>query len=232
MANFQTHIAASAGISMVLGTVLYGAHMVNAPQAVSLIVLGSIGGVLPDIDADQSKALRMVFQLLSAVVAFFIMFKLLNKTGVLFGLIMWGFIFAGIRFSLCHYFCELTKHRGIFHSLPMGAVFGFAITAIAYHWLHLTISVAWFAGIFLFLGYAIHLIIDEGGGFRDPKRAFKNFFVSIGKLLGFGNWYTFFAVYIIAVVLFFFTPSIKEFYNQVFLHAVWMKISNSIMPVV
>jgi len=59
MANFKTHVSVAAALSGVLATGFLAAG-VAAPKDVWLyFAMGTVGGVLPDIDADHSIPGRM-----------------------------------------------------------------------------------------------------------------------------------------------------------------------------
>jgi membrane-bound metal-dependent hydrolase YbcI (DUF457 family) len=55
----------------------------------------------------------------------------------------------------------MSYHRGIYHSVLAGLFFAF-VTAIAYYYvLGRHEGVSWLAGGFMFIGYMIHLVLDE-----------------------------------------------------------------------
>lgn len=51
MADFKTHISVAAGASFVAGLSAYTLGMATIPQTLFIIMLGGIGGILPDIDS-------------------------------------------------------------------------------------------------------------------------------------------------------------------------------------
>jgi hypothetical protein len=55
----------------------------------------------------------------------------------------------------------MSYHRGIYHSVLAGVLFAF-LTAIAYYYvLGRHEGVSWLAGGFMFIGYMVHLVLDE-----------------------------------------------------------------------
>ena len=70
MANFRTHISVAAGIGAAATS--YGLYIGLWPlaHAPSLVLLTALGGVMPDIDADKSRSVRLIFTVLAIVAAF------------------------------------------------------------------------------------------------------------------------------------------------------------------
>ena len=58
-------------------------------------------------------------------------------------------------------FRHFTHHRGIFHTIPMGVLFGLSVCISSYYLLHNTLELSWIYGSTLFIGFITHLIFDE-----------------------------------------------------------------------
>jgi hypothetical protein len=126
-----------------------------------LFLVGVIGGLLPDIDADNSKPVRGFFTLLGAMVSFVASFSLVGRFPVLELALIWGGVFVAVRYGVLELFARLTVHRGIWHSWLAVAFVGLACANAGYHLVGLSALDAWLAAAFLGLGYLTHLCLDE-----------------------------------------------------------------------
>lgn len=142
-------------------TSLLIADLASVEEVTLYFTLGTIGGVLPDLDSDHSRSLRVVFFLASLLAAFAIVFGLATRFSLVELLAVWIGVFVGIRYGLLSMFTRLTSHRGLFHSVPAALFCGFATAAVSHHYFTLPALVAWMAGTYVTLGYVVHLILDE-----------------------------------------------------------------------
>jgi hypothetical protein len=69
MADFKTHTLVATVISGGLGIGALVTGLASPADAFCYWLAGSLGGLLPDIDSDESLALRIVFRLFGALVA-------------------------------------------------------------------------------------------------------------------------------------------------------------------
>ena len=61
MANFRTHISVAATASCFLSIALLKGGLASEKEVVLYFTLGTIGGILPDIDSDHSLPSRFLF---------------------------------------------------------------------------------------------------------------------------------------------------------------------------
>ncbi|NWN83597.1 MAG: metal-dependent hydrolase [Halomonas sp.] len=161
MANFRTHLGVAAVGGAVVAHGGWQSGLWEAWQALPMLALVTLGGILPDIDADRSRAIRLVFNLLAvlSVVAGALMFQgRLSKPGLL---MVCGAFYLGVRHLAGALFARLTVHRGIWHSLLAALFCGLATTAISYRLLAQPDTLAWSHGLALALGFMLHLLLDE-----------------------------------------------------------------------
>ena len=64
MANFNTHLTIASIVSGAVVSMAYKAGVVGFKEMFYAWFLGVIGGILPDIDSDNSAAVRLIFSLL------------------------------------------------------------------------------------------------------------------------------------------------------------------------
>ncbi|WP_300274155.1 metal-dependent hydrolase [Halomonas sp.] len=161
MADFRTHLGVAAAGGAVLAHGGWQAGLWDAWQALPMLALVTLGGILPDIDADSSKAIRLVFNLLAipAVVAGALLLQGRLSTGGL--LLACGALYLAVRYLAGALFARLTVHRGIWHSLLAAGLCGLATAALSHRLLAQSDALAWGHGVSLALGFTLHLLLDE-----------------------------------------------------------------------
>lgn len=160
MADFRTHLTVAGGVSAMaaLGSYALGWH--NPEQTLLCFAMGVVGGLLPDLDSDHSRPLRLFFTLASVLAAFSACFVLSHRVGMAELVLVWFGVYLLVRYAVFEVFTRLTVHRGSFHSLLATALSG-AGTALAAHTLGAGPIAAWTLGAFMAMGYLTHLVLDE-----------------------------------------------------------------------
>ena len=97
MANFNTHIAVASGASFIASLGVYTLGISTIPYMIFMTLLGILGGILPDIDAPRSTAAEWIFNLISGIVAFVLIFSFLGDLGVLLALFIGLLVFILIK---------------------------------------------------------------------------------------------------------------------------------------
>ena len=92
--------------------------------------MGTVGGILPDIDADHSIPGRMFFSFFALVVAFLTLFSRAGVYSIVELSILWGVTYVLVRYVIFKLFARLSVHRGVFHSLLAAVFFGFLTTSL------------------------------------------------------------------------------------------------------
>jgi uncharacterized metal-binding protein len=161
MADFNTHLFGAAAIVSLSATCCTKLLSLGIAEGSMLSIAGMVGGVLPDIDLKQSQPSRALFSMLALIAAFAWLFSSLPAyTGVE----LWVgalAVYAIVRFPLWWLFHRVTTHRGMLHSLIAAIMFGVLTCAIGWRYLHTNELLSWLLGIFMTLGYLIHLTLDE-----------------------------------------------------------------------
>jgi membrane-bound metal-dependent hydrolase YbcI (DUF457 family) len=180
MANFDTHFHGGAVVGIV-GVGLGSAFGLFSPLEGGLYLAASIvGGLLPDIDESNSIPSRVVQYLLASF---------LSLGGILKGLelnvglvphwavaVLIGVISYFAILSLFQFLQQFVRHRGVFHSIPMGILLGIWAVEAGYYLLHLPNFQAYLLGGFLGLGFLTHLVLDEIYSVEWRKRRLKKSF--------------------------------------------------------
>ncbi|MEL6344275.1 MAG: metal-dependent hydrolase [Myxococcota bacterium] len=161
MADYQTHLtgaiitgAATAFAASILGV----ATPIEAPF---LAMVGVWGGLAPDLDSDNSRPLRIVFDYASLVVPFVMLWRIPALTDSWArAIVTWLVIAAVVRWPMKWVFQRFTVHRGIFHSIPAALIFGglgFLLAGRRVDDVHLQAAI----GVSALIGYLTHLTLDE-----------------------------------------------------------------------
>jgi hypothetical protein len=229
MANFKTHVSVAAAMSGVLATGFLAAG-VAAPRDVWLyFAMGTIGGMLPDIDAEQSMPGRMFFSFFALVVAFLTLFSRAGVYSIVELSILWGVTYVLIRHVIFKLFARFSVHRGVFHSLLAAAFFGFLTTSLTYHVFRLSALVAWMNGLFVSAGYMVHLVLDEIYSVDLTGARVKRSFGTALKLISADVKATTCLV-LATMVVFYMTPSAEKFVQTVFNFDTYMSIKGQLLP--
>ena len=187
MANFNTHLAAAAAGGGLCATVALAGHAAPDNYLLTLTFAGTIGGILPDVDLDKAIPSRMLFGALGAVGAFIAIFSLKRRYSIAELWIVWLAVFVAVRYGGHKVFQKQTKHRGIFHSLLAGGVF-MVLTAIVFHRVFgEPPALAWLTGLFVLIGFIIHLALDEIYSVDIEGASIKKSFGTALKLFDYGS---------------------------------------------
>ncbi len=160
MADFKTHLTsgiingacfASAGIFL---------KNLSPIEASTIIIVGTTGALLPDLDSDTGKPLALLFQMISILIPVLLYpyTKLFFTPTTPFLLCYFTTFYLTINYVICQLIKKLTKHRGIMHSVPFSILCG-EITFLLLFPSGLKLSI--FGSFAVFSGCIIHLILDE-----------------------------------------------------------------------
>ena len=229
MANFKTHLAVAAACSGVLATGFLEAG-VAAPRDVGLyFAMGTLGGILPDIDADHSVPGRMMFSFFALVIAFLTLFSLAGVFSIAELSILLALTYVVVRYVIFLMFARLSVHRGVFHSLLAAAFFGLLTTSLAYHLFRLSPLEAWMTGLFVSVGYVIHLVLDEVYSVDLTGARVKRSFGTALKLIS-SNIKTTGLLVLATLLVFYMTPSADRFVRTVLNFDTYKSIKSQLLP--
>lgn len=244
MANFNTHVSVAFLGSGGTALLAINSHLINWLEAPWLIFLGTIGGLLPDIDSDNSKQVKVVFFLLAVMSTL----TLLTEGSILLGIpsllpsskaichatayefssllsdlsnqcLPYSLIlitlsaFAFVRYILFSLFKSLTVHRGVFHSLLAAVFFAFLTTCICYYFLKQEILSSWLSGLFVCIGFIIHLLLDELYSVDLSNAKIKRSFGTAFKVYGYQSAFSSILMLLCTIYLYTVAPSITSFIN-------------------
>lgn len=158
MAGFKTHLTGGIVVGVASAT---SAISLDGPlflQFIGLTSLGTLGGILPDLDSDTGRPVKLLFGLVSTLLILITISSLLSKGANLASIaVSVGFVYCACLAVFC-FGKKITVHRGLMHSIPFALFVGVA-AAIAASSL-LGVSSFW-AGMTAFAGVLSHLALDE-----------------------------------------------------------------------
>lgn len=158
MPGYNTHITWSATVGVGLACVAKFFLGVSLPQAVFGGALCTLGGVLPDIDSDQSRAYQRSITTISGTCALLLASRLrdfnLESEGVV---TICATVYFSIVYIIGKVIEKLTVHRGMCHSVPFAIITGEIIFILSSG----NTNIRLFKASAIILGVLIHLILDE-----------------------------------------------------------------------
>jgi len=230
MANFTTHIAVGTLVAGALGTLTLAADVVAPENVVAVTMAGTLGSVLPDIDLQKSRAGRGMFAGLAVFFSFAVLFTFVTKFSIAELWILWLGAMVGVRYGLYAIFHRLSVHRGNWHSLLAGLLVA-ALTAIVFKYVFgRHEGVAWLAGGFMFIGYLVHLILDEIYAVDITGRRLKNSFGTALKFIDTRYPSAAVAMAVATAVAVVMTPSPKTFVDGMSSKEMWAGLNDRMWP--
>jgi hypothetical protein len=199
MASYKAHMAFGVLTAVVWCIVALLLSIVSIWFIPFVFIATIIGAFLPDLDSDTGfplKILLTVFSIVGGLIVAWITIHSENSSPLLIGgyaLISILFIYFGIG----GIFKKITRHRGIFHSVP-AVLLSFLLTLSLMDYFPVEFKVKIVLSLGVGIGYLCHLILDElysivnlGGMPFIPKK-------SIGTALKFysKNWKISLTVYV------------------------------------
>ncbi len=231
MASFGVHLAGGLSAAGVAATSVLVAGLATPVEMLAYLSLGTVGSLLPDIDADNSAPVQISFTVISIVLAFVAMFLLADTfDSVVELLLVWVLVYLAFRWLVFHLFTRLTTHRGIFHSLPAALLFGAATALAATYLLQQPPLQAWLAGVFVCFGYLVHLLLDEVYSVNLFGMRTKRSFGTAFKLWSGGNHAASIYMYVACLLVLPLLPDYRPFVQAVSTRQVQEQLAARITP--
>ncbi|MBF0436074.1 MAG: metal-dependent hydrolase [Magnetococcales bacterium] len=161
MANFKVHCITAAVAGGVVGTLLLKEHLLEPYGVITGFFLTTLGGLLPDVDADNSTLLATFLTIVAVILSFLVMFSQSQQRTGMELILLWLGCYLFCKWVVFALITQLTTHRGIFHSLPAALLASLATVMLLYHLFGWSNRSSWLGGGFLGLGYLLHLLLDE-----------------------------------------------------------------------
>lgn len=230
MANFTTHIAVGTIVSGALATLTLAADVVAPENLVAVAMAGVLGSIMPDIDLKDSRPSRALFSGLAVFFSFVVLLTFADRFSVAELWILWLVTLLFVRYVVFSVFHRMSYHRGIYHSILAGLFFAFFTAVIYKHLLGRHEGVAWLAGGFMFIGYMVHLTLDEIYSVDVMDTRLKSSFGTALKLIDPKHPGHSAAMALAVVAAFVFTPPTKTFLDGVRSRQVWVGLHQRLLP--
>lgn len=201
MASFAQHVNTAVVISGIAIAPLYGSSLIDINQALALLFFGLIGGILPDIDLENSKPVQITSSILSIFIPLLAILTLLESLSISKMLFIWFLSALLLHFFIFKVLLNLTVHRGVIHSVPMGIVFAQILLIIFHEGLNFEALFSLLCGIFLFMGFIVHLLLDEIVSLNAFGMSFKKSLGSALKLYDSNNILGSIILYICIIIM-------------------------------
>ncbi|MBX2804008.1 MAG: metal-dependent hydrolase [Myxococcales bacterium] len=215
MANFSTHMVGAAATGVVAAALLSSAHLLTVQSVPAAVGMVALGGIFPDVDSDNSDSIKLVFNLLGVSLAVPVLVALIPTWGLLLSLVAMGVVFAFVRYGIVVPFRRFTVHRGLFHSVPMGAGLTGVVALVCHSAMGLDMEQAWvFAAMFL-VGFMTHLVLDEMYSVDLANNRIKRSFGSALKLFEGDEVPYYVALYAAMALSLYVAPSPEDFVQSV-----------------
>ncbi len=162
MPGYKTHITWSSIAGVGLGSIAHLFYGVSLPQSIFAGALCSLGGVLPDVDSDTSRAYERCITTISGTCVLLLASRLrdfsLEPEGVV---TTCAAVYFFIVYVIGAVVKKLTIHRGMCHSIPFAIIAGELIFILSAGDTELRL----FKSFAIVLGVMIHLFLDEANSF-------------------------------------------------------------------
>ncbi|HHS92144.1 MAG TPA: metal-dependent hydrolase, partial [Campylobacterales bacterium] len=143
MANFNTHFTVAAVASATVSATLLTMEVVTPEQAVIAFGIGTLGGLLPDVDSAHSTSIRVGFNVLALLMTIIIIFVKSATYSLVEMALVASLTFVLIRYAFLELFRKMSKHRGMFHTIPVAIIWGIVVASLAQWFFELNSLVSW-----------------------------------------------------------------------------------------
>jgi hypothetical protein len=230
MANFATHIAVGIITSGALATLTMASHLVSPAEIVTLAFAGATGSVLPDIDLGNSRPSHALFAGLGIFLAFAVLFNVAYKYSIAEMWLIWTATYLGVRYIGHAIFQKISHHRGIFHSLLAGLLFACIGAVFYYRALDASPVLSWLAGVFVFVGFLTHLVLDEIYSVDVFNERVKASFGTALKLTAFNEPFANIAMIAVLALAIWLGPPSGPFLKTFGSEQVWLGMRDQLLP--
>ena len=206
MANFAVHVRTAAFVSSTLAIFGVSLNVLSVSHLPWFVLVGTFGGMLPDIDAAQSKPVRLLYHLLALLSAITFLSIAKNQAPSYLLLLIALGIYGITRYAILVSIRQFTVHRGIFHSLIALFFFALLMICIMYYIFKQNALTAWLNGLFLAVGFFVHLLLDEIYSVDLSNRRLKKSFGSALKLFNYKNVWSSLFIASLTIYLFLLSP--------------------------
>lgn len=204
MANFKTHTTLGIIVGFFFSAVCLLFSTITNIWIAFLIVFGCfVGSFLPVIDSNSGKPIKIFsvfFSFLFAIIGLYFFYKENYKIEILISAPI--IIFLIIWFPGTYLVKKLTKHRGIFHSIPMSFL-SFLMLLFFLDFFKIPLKDKFIISLSIMIGYLSHLILDEIYSLKLSKKKLLEKKKSFGTALKFYSKHKKTSIFVYILILIF-----------------------------
>ncbi|HCN17090.1 MULTISPECIES: metal-dependent hydrolase [Psychrobacter] len=230
MANFNTHLNVAFMVSGTLSLTVYKAGLIDDSGFLMCVALGTIGGLLPDLDSDNSTPIKLGFNIISFIFAFGLVMHWRSELSLLALIVLWLVGYGFMRYVVFSVFTTITVHRGVIHSVPYMAILGLGLTCLSYYGLQLPLTTSWFYGSFLFIGALVHLLLDELYSVNLSNMKMKRSSGTAMKFYQHKDKWWYLLLYATVVLLVYAAPPFELFWSRLSDPSAWAQLKVGMLP--
>lgn len=230
MANFNTHLNGAFAVSGIAALTIYKTGLIDDSGFLMCVALGTVGGLLPDLDSDNSTPIKLGFNLASFMFAFGLVMHWRDELSLLALMALWLAGYGFMRYVVFYIFTTMTVHRGVIHSVPYMAILGLGLTCLSYFVMDSALTTSWFYGLFLFGGALVHLSLDELCSVNLSGMKMKRSSGTAMKFYQHRDKWWYLLLYAVLALLVYFAPPFEPFWEQVHDPAPWAQLRVDMLP--
>ncbi len=230
MANFNTHLNGAFAVSGIAALTIYKTGLIDDSGFLMCVALGTVGGLLPDLDSDNSTPIKLGFNLASFMFAFGLVMHWRDELSLLALMALWLAGYGFMRYVVFYIFTTMTVHRGVIHSVPYMAILGLGLTCLSYFVMDNALTTSWFYGLFLFGGALVHLSLDELYSVNLSGMKMKRSSGTAMKFYQHRDKWWYLLLYAVLALLVYFAPPFEPFWEQVHDPAPWAQLRVDMLP--
>jgi hypothetical protein len=161
LAGFKGHIT----FGIITAIIFSGSAFLFTQESVEVIQLAFcmtiFSSMLPDIDSNSGIPVQVIFGILSIITMLLVFdyFRVGRSIDLLGAASSLGSGLC-VYFMLQNVFKKMTTHRGVFHSIPMGLIFGLTAVTVLSNYPLSKVTLIILGGSVV-VGYLCHLTLDE-----------------------------------------------------------------------
>lgn len=217
-------------VSGTLSLTVYKAGLIDDSGFLMCVALGTIGGLLPDLDSDNSTPIKLGFNIISFIFAFGLVMHWRSELSLLALIVLWLVGYGFMRYVVFSVFTTITVHRGVIHSVPYMAILGLGLTCLSYYGLQLPLTTSWFYGSFLFIGALVHLLLDELYSVNLSNMKMKRSSGTAMKFYQHKDKWWYLLLYATVVLLVYAAPPFELFWSRLSNPSAWAQLKVGMLP--
>lgn len=217
-------------VSGTLSLTVYKAGLIDDSGFLMCVALGTIGGLLPDLDSDNSTPIKLGFNIISFIFAFGLVMHWRSELSLLALIVLWLIGYGFMRYVVFSVFTTITVHRGVIHSVPYMAILGLGLTCLSYYGLQLPLTTSWFYGSFLFIGALVHLLLDELYSVNLSNMKMKRSSGTAMKFYQHKDKWWYLLLYATVVLLVYAAPPFELFWSRLSNPSAWAQLKVGMLP--